>query len=144
MPKIFMKYPRATFPDNSLDLLAEEITTHALVFEKLPDTPYVRSNIWIYADEYAPEKVYHGGKAGGTKVISLEVNVVEGALDADAKKDFIAFLTDAVGRHAGIPSQQRVPVFVLIRDVPSYNWGMFGKPITLDGLRNPPADAKPV
>jgi phenylpyruvate tautomerase PptA (4-oxalocrotonate tautomerase family) len=144
MPKIFMKYPRGTFTDNSLDLLAEEITTRALVFEKLPDTPYVRSNIWIYADEYPPEKVYHGAQAGGTKVISLEVNVVEGALDADAKKDFIAFLTDAVGKHAGIPPQQRVPVFVLIRDVPSYNWGMFGKPITLDGLRNPPRDAEPV
>jgi phenylpyruvate tautomerase PptA (4-oxalocrotonate tautomerase family) len=144
MPKIFMKYPRGTFPGNSLDLLADEITTHALVFEKLPDTPYVRSNIWIYAEEYAHESVYHGGKAGGTKVISLEVNVVEGALDADTKKDFIAFLTDAVGRQAGIPPHQRVPVFVLIRDVPSYNWGMFGKPITLDGLRNPPADAKPV
>jgi phenylpyruvate tautomerase PptA (4-oxalocrotonate tautomerase family) len=45
---------------------------------------------------------------------------------------------------ASIPPQQRAPVFVLIRDVPSYNWGMFGKPVTLDGLRNPPLDAKPV
>jgi len=105
---------------------------------------YVRSNIWIYANEYAPERVYHGGKAGGTKVISLEVNVMEGALDADAKKDFMAFLTEAVSKRAGIPPQQRAPVFVLIRDVPGYNWGMFGKPVTLDGLRNPPLDAKPV
>ena len=144
MPKIFMKYPQGTFPADSLDLLAEEVTTRALAFEKLPDTPYVRSNIWIYANEYASERVYHGGRAGGTKVISLEVNVMEGALDADAKKDFIAFLTDAIGKRAGIPPQQRVPVFVLIRDVPSYNWGMFGKPVTLDGLRNPPLDAKPV
>jgi len=72
MPKIFTKYPRGTFPADSLDLLVEEVTTRALAFEKLPDTPYVRSNIWIYANEYAPERVYHGGKAGGTMVISLE------------------------------------------------------------------------
>ena len=42
---------------------------------------------------------------------------MEGALDADAKKDFRAFLTDAVGKQAGIPPQQRAPVFVLIPDV---------------------------
>jgi hypothetical protein len=45
MPKIFMKYPRGTFPADSLDLLAEGVTTHALAFEKLPNTPYVRSNV---------------------------------------------------------------------------------------------------
>jgi hypothetical protein len=52
---------------------------------------------------------------------------MEGALDADAKKDFRAFLTDAVGKQAGIPPQQRAPVFVLIPDV-----------------ARPPLDAKPV
>ena len=49
----------------------------------------------------------------------------------------------AGARRAGIPRNQRAPVFVLIRDVPGY-WGMFGKPVTLDGLRNLPLDAKPV
>ena len=109
MPKTFMEYPRGTFPADSLDVLAEEVTTHAPAFEKFPDTTYVRSNIWIYANEYAPERVYHGGKAGGTKVISLEVNVIEGALDADAKKDFIAFLTDAVGNRQAFPRNSECP-----------------------------------
>jgi hypothetical protein len=68
----------------------------------LPDTGYVRSNIWIYAKEYAHDRVYHGGKAGGTKIISFEVNAIEGGLDAEAKKQFIAFLTEAVrkGRYS--------------------------------------------
>ena len=52
---------------------------------------------------------------------------MEGALDADAKRAFIAFLTETVGRRAGIPPQQRAPVFVLIPDV-----------------ARPPLDAKPV
>jgi phenylpyruvate tautomerase PptA (4-oxalocrotonate tautomerase family) len=144
MPKVFISYPAGTFSEDALDALAEEITTTGLECEKLPDTPYVRSNIWVYANEYAAERVYHGGKPLGTKVISLEVNCVQGALDADSRKELIVRFTSVVGKHAGIPPQERVPVYIVIRDVPPPSWGMFGKPITLEGLRNPPMDAKPV
>jgi phenylpyruvate tautomerase PptA (4-oxalocrotonate tautomerase family) len=144
MPKVFINYPKGTFSDPALAALAEEITTTALECEKLPDTPYVRSNIWVYAQEYAADRVYHGGKPCGTKVISLEVNVVEGALDSEARKELIARFTSVVGKYAGIPPHERVPVYIVIRDVPPPSWGMFGKPITLQSLRNPPADAKPV
>ena len=84
MPKIYINYPEGAFPKNAIDSLADEITAYAPALEKLPDTPYVRSNIWIYAQEYAAGRVYHGGKAGGTKIISFEVNVIEGGLDAVA------------------------------------------------------------
>jgi phenylpyruvate tautomerase PptA (4-oxalocrotonate tautomerase family) len=144
MPKVFINYPEGTFSADALDALAEEITAIGLECEKLPDTPYVRSNIWIYAREYAVEKVYHGGKPRGTKVITLEANVVEGALGANSRKELIERLTKAVGKHAGIPPQERIPLYIVIRDIPPPSWGMFGEPITLEGLRNPPADAKPV
>ena len=144
MPKVFINYPVGTFSASALDALAEEITTIGLECEKLPDTPYVRSNIWIYGREYGADKVYHAGKPLGTKVITLEVNVVGGALGADSRKELIERLSKAVGKHAGIPPQERVPVYVAIRDVPPESWGMFGEPITLQSLRNPPADAKPV
>jgi phenylpyruvate tautomerase PptA (4-oxalocrotonate tautomerase family) len=144
MPRSTSTIQREHFPENAIDSLADEITNYAQKLEKLPNTPYVRSNIWVYAKEYAADRVYHGGKAGGTKVISFEVNVIEGGLDAEAKKQLIAFLTEAVRKHAGIPLEELVPLFVLIRDVPDQNWGMFGKPVTLDALRNPPANATPV
>ena len=144
MPKVFINYPEGTFYGHALDALAEEITTTGLECEKLPDTTYVRSNIWVFAKEYPAERVYHGGKPRGTKVISLEVNVVEGALDADSRIELIARFTNIVGKRAGIPPQARVPVYIVIRDVPPQSWGMFGKPITLESLRNPPPDAKPV
>ena len=144
MPKIYISYPTSAFSQAALDSLAEELTTIGLECEKLSDTPYVRSNIWVYANEYAAEKVFHGGKAGGTKVISFEVNCIEGALDAEAKANMIARFTEAVKTHTELSPSERAPVFVLIRDVPAENWGMFGKPVTLDGVRNPPADAKPV
>lgn len=144
MPKVFINYPEGTFSDNALAALAEEITSAGLECEKLPDTPYVRSNIWVYANEYGANRVFHGGKSSGTKVISLEVNCVEGALDSDSRVKLIVRFTELVGKHAGIPPQERIPVYIVIRDVPPPSWGMFGKPITLAGLRNPPADAKPV
>ena len=144
MPKIYINYPTGAFSKEALDSLAADITTTGLECEKLSDTPFVRSNIWVYANEYAAEKVYHGGKPGGTRVISFEVNVIEGALDAEAKKDLIARFTNAVRKHAGIAPGERAPVFILIRDVPAHNWGMFGQPVTLDAVRNPPAASEPV
>jgi len=144
MPKIFMSYPEGAFTRDAIDSLADEITADAPSLEKIPDTPYVRSNIWIYAREFAAERVYYGGKSEGTKIISFEVNAIEGGLDAEAKKQMIAFLTGVVRKYAGIPPEERVPVFVLIRDVPAQNWGMFGKQVTLDALRNPPNDAIPI
>jgi phenylpyruvate tautomerase PptA (4-oxalocrotonate tautomerase family) len=144
MPKVFINYPAGAFSENALHALAEEITTTGLECEKLLDTPYVRSNIWVYFREYAAGRVYHGGKPFGTKVISLEVNVVEGALGADSRNELIARFTEIVGKHAGIPPQERIPVYIVIRDVPPQSWGMFGKAITLEGLRHPPADGKPV
>jgi phenylpyruvate tautomerase PptA (4-oxalocrotonate tautomerase family) len=126
MPKVFINYPEGTFTEAALDALAEEITTTGLECEKPPDTPYVRSDIWIYAREYAAKRVYHGGKPLGTKVIALEVNVVEGALDAESREQLIARFTSVVGKHAGIPPGERVPVYIVIRDVPPPNWGMFG------------------
>ena len=144
MPKVFINYPQGTFSADALNALAEEITTIGRECEQLPDTPYVLSNIWIYGREYDADKVFHGGKPRGTKVISLEVNVVEGALGPELRKQLIARLTAAVGKYAGIAPQERVPVYIVIRDVPPPSWGMFGKPITLESLHNPPADAKPV
>ena len=70
--------------------------------------------------------------------------MIEGGLDAEAKKQMIAFLTNAVRKYVPIPPEERAPVFVLIRDVPAENWGMFGKQVSLDALRNPPDDAIPV
>lgn len=144
MPKVFINYPAGTFSEQTLAALAKEITIAGMECEGLPDTPFVRSNIWVFAKEYAPENVFHGGSPGGTKIISLEVNVVEGALDADARKEVIARFTNLIGKHAGIPLQERAPVYIVIRDVAPESWGMFGKPVTLESLRNPPAGAKPV
>jgi phenylpyruvate tautomerase PptA (4-oxalocrotonate tautomerase family) len=144
MPKILMSYPEGAFAEGAIDSLAEEITNGAPSIEKLPDTPYVRSNIWIYAREFSSGRVYHGGTSGGTKVIMFEVNVIEGGLDAEAKKQMIAFLTNAVRKYVPIPPEERAPVFVLIRDVPAESWGMFGKQVSLDALRNPSDDAIPI
>ncbi len=144
MPLIYINYPKGAFPENALDSLVDEITTIAGECEKLPKTPFVRSTTWAYVKEYSPEAVYHGGKPGGTKVISFEVNAIYGGFDAEAKKELIARFTSAVKKHAGIPAEERAPVYILIREVPAQNWGWAGEPIVLDALRNPPADAKPV
>jgi phenylpyruvate tautomerase PptA (4-oxalocrotonate tautomerase family) len=78
MPLIYINCPENTFSAAAKDALADELTTIALAAEQLPDTPFVRSTVWIYIHEYPAATVYHGGKLAGTRVISLEVNAFAG------------------------------------------------------------------
>ena len=48
------------------------------------------------------------------------------------------------GTNAGIAEKDLAPVYIVLRDVSTIDWGVFGDTITLNDLRNPPADAKPV
>jgi phenylpyruvate tautomerase PptA (4-oxalocrotonate tautomerase family) len=139
-----MNYSEGAFSQKSLHALAEEMTTIGVECERLANTPFVRSTTWIYAHEHPVQTVFVGGKSMGTKVVSLEVNVFEGGLDDHAKNQLIERLTSAIRNHGGIKPDTRVPVYIVIREVAPSNWGVFGDRITLESLRTPPADAKPV
>jgi phenylpyruvate tautomerase PptA (4-oxalocrotonate tautomerase family) len=82
--------------------------------------------------------------SAGTKVISLEVNAFEGGLDRLAKQLLIERFKTSFQKHAGLKPDKLAPVYIVIRDVPGSNWGVFGKTLALEDLRNPPADAKPI
>lgn len=144
MPLIYVNCPENTFSEAAKDALAEELTIIALDTEQLPDTPYRRSTVWIYIHEYPAATVYHGGKSAGTKVISLEVNAFKGGHDNSSKKELIRQFTEAIRQHAGIAIDNLVPVYILLRDVPEADWGVFGATITLNDLHHPPAGATPI
>ncbi len=144
MPLIYVDYPEGTFADAALDALAEQITTDSLECEGLPNTPFVRSTVWIYFRPYPKGRIFQGGKRASTNVISFEVNVFQGGLGDQAKKDVIGRMTEAARRHIGLGQGDVAPVYIVFRDVPDTNWGVFGSTITLNDLRIPPADAKPI
>jgi phenylpyruvate tautomerase PptA (4-oxalocrotonate tautomerase family) len=144
MPLIYVNYPTGTFAQEALDGLAEQMTNDVIELEKLARTPYVKSTTWVYCREYPRMHVYHGGKTEGTNVISFEINVIEHGFEAATKKELIKRVTEAVAKYAGLKDGQLRPVYVLIRDVPETNWGLFGDPVNLHALKNRPADAKPI
>ena len=67
MPLIKIHFPEGAFTPEALDTLAAQISKDGGDLEKLADDPFVRSTTWVYAQEYEPAKVYHGGKPGGTR-----------------------------------------------------------------------------
>ncbi|MBO1329337.1 tautomerase family protein [Acetobacter suratthaniensis] len=144
MPLIYINAPVGTFEPAKRDDLADTLTTIALDAESLPNTPFVRSTTWIYFRDYDDGTVYHGGKPSGRKVISIEVNAFQGGLDVMAKKKLISGFTGAIAKALGLKQADLVPVYIVLRDVPTIDWGVFGKTITLDDLRNPAADAAPI
>ena len=144
MPLIYVNSPAGTFTDEARDLLAEELTVIALESEKLPMEPFDKSTTWIYFNEIPPERVYHGGKAGGTKVISLEINAFEGGHDTEAKRVLYRRFTETIRTRAGIAANVRVPVYIVLRPVNPENWGVFGGTTSIENLRVAHPDDPPI
>lgn len=144
MPLIYVNCPEGTFSATAKNELAEELTTSALRIENLPETPFVRSTVWIYVNEYPAANVYHGGSSLGTKVISIEVNAFKGGMDAASKKLFINTFTASIRKHTDLKQDELAPVYVIFRDIEECDWGVFGDLTTLDNLRNPPTGTKAI
>jgi phenylpyruvate tautomerase PptA (4-oxalocrotonate tautomerase family) len=144
MPLMYVNYPEGTFTQEAINKLAFQLTNFGEDAEKIPKTPYLFSTTWVYFRPYSSELVFHGGKSGGTKVISLEVNVFEGGLDYAAKKEFYKNVTEAIAEATGLSKDQRRPVYILVRDVPDINWGFYGNIIAINDLLVASKDEKPI
>ena len=143
MPLIQIHYPEGTFTPEALNTLAKTISNEGGDLEKLADNPFVRSTTWVYAQKYDPAQVYHGGKPGGTKVVTVELSALQGGFDAATKAELIKRVTAAVAK-AGEMEGDILPIYVVLHDVPEQNWGFSGKPLSFDQLQNPPVGAKPL
>ncbi len=143
MPLIHIHYPEGTFTPDALDTLAAQVSKDGGDLEKLADDPFVRSTTWVYAHEYPAARVYHGGKSGGTRVITVELSALQGGFDVTAKEELIRRVTATVAEAAGLKGDI-LPVYVLLHDVPPQSWGFSGKPLTFDDLRKPPPGAQPL
>lgn len=144
MPLMFMRYTEGTFTPENLNKLANQLTHDGEELEKLPLTDFVLSTTWVYAQELPKEKVFHGGKPGGQNFVAIEINVIQGGYNATTKAELMKRVTDAIGKYGDLPKGEPRRVYVLIREVAEANWGFDGKPISLEQLRDPPKDAKPL
>ncbi|NDV87726.1 4-oxalocrotonate tautomerase [Aurantimonas aggregata] len=142
MPKMIIHAPEGTFDAVSRERLATALTVHGLACEALPDTAFVRSTVWVYFNDYPADAVFMGGKPATAKIISLVIYVLQGGLDADGRKRLIAGATDLLAEHAGLTG--RIPAYVVIREVPEADWGIFGQQGDLAALRATPWDAPPL
>lgn len=124
MPKIIVHSPAGTFDAAQRQSVASELTDFAVDCEALPASPFIKSTVWTYFNEYAADAVYMGAAPAWLKVISVQVFALEGGLDASMSAKFIAGATEILGRHAGLHG--RIPVYVVIQEIPETNWGIFG------------------
>ena len=136
---MFLSYPEGAFTPSGLDSFAAQITRDAIELEGLASqSAWVRSTTLIYTHAYRPAKVYHGGKPGGSRFITLDVSVIQGGYGASTKAELIKRATDAIEEHGELPKGEARRVYVLIREVAEANLGFDGKSIDLEVLRNPP------
>jgi phenylpyruvate tautomerase PptA (4-oxalocrotonate tautomerase family) len=144
MPIMYLSYTEGSFTQGGLDSLAKQITHDAIELEKLPQDDWVQSTTVIFANAYPATHVYHGGKSGGNRFITLHVNVIQGGYSAATKTELIKRVTDAVEAYGNLPKDEPRRVYVLIREVAEANLGFDGNNIDLQVLRNPPEGLTPL
>src|SRR5271168_2375200 len=134
MPKIFIHSRQGTFTAEARVGVAAALTDLGMACEHLADTEKVRAGVWIFFTEHMPDAIFSGGLVAPNSIISLVVYTLQGGLDSASKPRLIADATAILGKHAGLEGD-RVPVYVVIREVPEVDWGMYGERVRLSALR---------
>lgn len=139
MPKMIIHSPEGTFDAPARQRAAAELSTLGLACEELPASPFVKSTVWIYFSEYAPDAVFMGDRPASRGIVTLQLYAIEGGLNDDGKRRLIEGATDIIGRHSG--AKAPVPAYVVIHEIEESDWGIFGKTADLAALRASAADA---
>jgi phenylpyruvate tautomerase PptA (4-oxalocrotonate tautomerase family) len=129
MPMIELTYPKDAVPAEAKEDLLDELATRLLAAEKAPDTDFFRSITWVYANEIEPEALAVGGRPGGEPRFRVQITVPEGALSDRRKGILVESVNEVVLRAAGLPDDQGLRVWTLIREVPDGNWGAAGQQV---------------
>ena len=139
MPKIIVHVPAMALDAAARQAIAAELTDFALDCERLPKSAFVKSTVWTYFNAYEGDAVFMGASPATMPVVSIQIFVIEGGLDADAKKRLIPGVTEIIGRHLGM--NERIPVYIVIQEIAEANWGIFGSNPDLAALRATALDA---
>jgi len=134
MPKLFIDSRQGTFTAKARLTVAAALTDLGIACERLADSPKVRAGVWVFFTEHEPDTMFSGGQVAPNPLIRLLVFALEGGLDAESKQKLIADATAILSEHAESTGDP-VTVYVVIREVPEVNWGMFGKQVSLAALR---------
>lgn len=133
MPKLIIHSPSGTFDTTERQQVASALMTLGLSCEALPDSPMVRSTVWTYFNEYSPDAVFMGDTEAWLPVVSLQIYVIKGGLDAKNKRRLIEGATAILDRRT--QGTAVAPVYVVIHEVEEENWGIFGQQADLAALR---------
>ena len=134
MPKLFVDSRQGTFTVEGRVRVAAALTNLGIVCERLADTPKVRAGVWVFFTEHTADAIFSGGQVAPNSLIRLVVYALEGGLDGESKQRLISNATAILGEHAKSIGEHAT-VYVIIREVPEVNWGMYGKQVSLAALR---------
>jgi len=139
MPKIIIHAPAKALDISARQAIAAELTDFALDCEKLPKSPFVKSTVWTFFNTYDGDALFMGAAPATFPIISVQIFVIEGGLDAPARKRLIPGVTEIMGRNLGIA--ERIPIHIVIQEIAEANWGIFGSNPDLAALRASSLDA---
>ena len=133
MPKIIIHASDGTFDPKARAALATELTDFALDCEALPKSPFMKSVVWTYFNTYPADSVFMGGAQAYATIISAQLFVVAGGLDAKAKKRLIKGATDILVRHSA--AQGKVPVYIVLHEIQEIDWGFLSETADLGAMQ---------
>ncbi|CAH1212729.1 hypothetical protein PAECIP111893_03590 [Paenibacillus plantiphilus] len=138
MPMIIIHAAEAALDVKARQSIVGELSDFALECEALPKSPFVKSTVWTYYNLYDKDTVFMGEEAT-MNVVSVQIFVIEGGLDSNAKTSLVKGTTQIIGRQ--LSTSNFIPVYIIIHEVSEENWGIFGQKADLAAFRASSIDA---
>lgn len=141
MPICEIHYPRGLLSAEEKSRIAERVSTLMLEAEGLPDNPVSRSICLLTLNE--ADNVYVGGKPSEQGKIVIKIFAFGDAYSFKLKTDIHARLTRIFcEEHAGSRALKGNNVWCLIVELGPNNFGVGGKPVSLEMTRTIAASCK--
>jgi phenylpyruvate tautomerase PptA (4-oxalocrotonate tautomerase family) len=134
MPKIIIHSAEGVFDFAARREVAAALTGLALDCERLPQSPFVKSTVWTYFNDYAADAVFMNDEPAHLNCVSVQIYTIEGGLDEPGKLELIEKATEILAGYCAV-ADTVMPVYIVIHEIPETNWGIFGKNGDLAALR---------
>jgi phenylpyruvate tautomerase PptA (4-oxalocrotonate tautomerase family) len=135
MPKIDLTYPAGALDADAKAELPGKLAAALLRAERAPDTEFFRSISWTHVHELPADAVHTADGQAEKPQFIVEVTTPEGALSDRRRGEMAADATDLIVEAAGLAEEDKLNVWVLMREINEGSWAAAGNVIQFEQLK---------
>ncbi len=134
MPIIDFTYTEGALDAEAKASLPAKLAATLLKWEKAPDTEFFRSISWTHVHELPADAVHDANGQAEQPHFVVQVTTPQGAFSDRRREEMVKETTDVICAAAGLSDEDKVRVWILMREIDEGSWGAAGGVIRFEQL----------